>query len=187
MCDLLFLEVFQSIASERYSVVALLSVVALPSVSLCRIINGGGFDMTIAAILKQKGGDVIQLSQEAGVAEAVALMTEKRIGALVVCNAENPCVGIISERDVMRALAAYGAAAMEKPVDALMSRDLITVSRDVVVDEAMALMTGYRCRHLPVIEEGHLLGMVSIGDLVNYKISMVHREADALKSYIQNA
>ncbi len=143
--------------------------------------------MTISAILKQKGGDVIQLSQDAGVNDAVTLMTERRIGALIVCDTHNPCVGIISERDIMRALAEHGAAAITMGVEALMSRNLVTANRDMSVDEAMALMTGYRCRHLPVIEEGHLLGMVSIGDLVNFKITQASREADALKSYIQNA
>ncbi len=142
--------------------------------------------MTISAILKQKGGDVIQVAQNASVSEAISIMTQKRIGALVINGTHHACMGILSERDVMRALHQLGASAIDQPVHTLMSKNLITITRNMAVDEAMALMTGYRCRHLPVIEEGQLLGMVSIGDLVNYKISETSREADALKSYIQN-
>lgn len=140
--------------------------------------------MTIAAILAGKGGTVFSLSPQATLQEAAGELHARRVGALMVVDAAGAPVGILSERDIVRLVAAEGAAALTRSVDEVMTRTLVTASRADTADSALARMTDRRIRHLPVVEAGRLVGVVSIGDLVKHKIDATIAEADALRSYI---
>ncbi|MEI9927166.1 MAG: CBS domain-containing protein [Sphingomonas sp.] len=142
--------------------------------------------MTIAAILGGKGQDVVSISGDRTVAEAVALLAGKRIGAVPVI-AGGSVAGIFSERDVIYCLERDGTAALGRPVSQVMTAPAITVSPDEPVLSALALMTRRRIRHLPVVEGGQCIGFVSIGDLVKYRIDRIESEAEAMRTYIQTA
>ena len=142
--------------------------------------------MTIAAILKGKGGAVTTLAADATVAEAVALLARERIGAVPVM-AGGVVAGIFSERDVIHSLQADGGAALDKRVEDLMTAPAVTVRPEDTAIGALALMTQRRIRHLPVMDEGRLIGLVSIGDLVKYRIDKIESDAAALRDYIQSA
>jgi len=142
--------------------------------------------MTIAAILSGKGQGVITVSGGTTVREAVALLAARRIGAVPVV--ENGAVaGIFSERDVIHCLQNEGAAALDREVRGVMTTPVISVTRDEPVLAALSLMTQRRIRHLPVVEGGALLGFVSIGDLVKYRIERIEAEAAQMRAYIQSA
>lgn len=142
--------------------------------------------MTIAAILRGKGDAVISIGPDASVADAVALLAEKGIGALPVMTADE-VVGIFSERDVIHALAAGGAAALDRTVGDVMTSPVESIGpRDPAIG-ALSLMTQRRIRHLPVVEAGRVVGFVSIGDLVKYRIDRIEADAAALRDYIQSA
>jgi CBS domain-containing protein len=142
--------------------------------------------MTIAAILSGKGLDVITVSGGDTVRDAVALLAARRIGAVPVI--ENGVVaGIFSERDVIHSLQHEGAAALDREVRGVMTTPVISVTRDEPVLAALSLMTQRRIRHLPVVEDGALLGFVSIGDLVKYRIERIEAEAAQMRAYIQSA
>jgi CBS domain-containing protein len=143
--------------------------------------------MTVAAILAHKGRRVVATTPSARVAEAVATLSKHRIGALVVTEASQNIVGIVSERDIVRALAAGGAAVLDGPVAAIMTREVTTCSEGETINDVMAKMTGGRFRHLPVVSEGRLAGIVSIGDVVKARIEEVERDASDLRSYIATA
>ena len=141
--------------------------------------------MTIAAILRGKGDAVISIGPDASVADAVALLAEKGIGALPVMAADE-VVGIFSERDVIHALAAGGAAALDRTVGDVMTSPVESIGpRDPAIG-ALSLMTQRRIRHLPVVEAGRVVGFVSIGDLVKYRIDRIEADAAALRDYIQS-
>ncbi|WP_375404407.1 CBS domain-containing protein [uncultured Sphingomonas sp.] len=146
--------------------------------------------MTIAAILKTKGADVVTLPPSMTLAGAVALLAEKRIGAAPVVEGDR-VVGVFSERDVVYCLAAKGAAALELTVGEVMTAPARTVSPAEPVLGALSLMTLRRIRHLPVIEAdeqgGRLVGFVSIGDLVKHRIDRIEQEAAAMRDYIQSS
>jgi CBS domain-containing protein len=142
--------------------------------------------MTIAAVLRTKGNDVETITAGASLADAVAKLGERRIGALPVVEA-GEIVGIISERDVIYCLRDHGAEVLGWPVMRVMSSPAITASPDTAVLPALALMTQRRIRHLPVVEGGELLGIVSIGDLVKHRMERIEAEAEALRTYIQTA
>lgn len=142
--------------------------------------------MTIAAILKTKGDAVVTLPPSATVAGAVALLAEKRIGAAPVIEGDR-VAGIFSERDVMHCLAAKGDAALQLAVGEVMTAPARTVSPEESVIGALSLMTQRRVRHLPVLDGERLVGFVSIGDLVKYRIDRIEQEAEAMRSYIQSA
>lgn len=142
--------------------------------------------MTIAAILKGREGRVISVGPGTTVAEAIALLAEKRIGALPVVEG-GQVLGIFSERDVIYCLASDGAAALEKPVSEVMTAPAHTVEPNQSVLGALSLMTRRRFRHLPVVEGDSLVGFVSIGDLVKYRIDKIEAEAAAMREYIQTA
>ncbi len=142
--------------------------------------------MTIAAILQTKGGDVLSLSPESTVADAVAMLTERRIGAAPVVDGGR-VVGIFSERDVIHCLQADGAAALDRRIDSVMTTPVQSVARDEAVIGALSLMTRRRIRHLPVIDGDTLVGFVSIGDLVKYRIDRIEADAAAMRDYIQSA
>lgn len=142
--------------------------------------------MTIAAILRDKGGDVVSLPRDATVGQAVALLADRRIGAVPVVE-HGRVVGIFSERDVVHGLATHGAAALDHPLEAVMTQPVQQVAPDEPVIGALSLMTRRRIRHLPVIEGDALVGFVSIGDLVKYRIDRIEAEAAAMRDYIRQA
>jgi len=142
--------------------------------------------MTIEAILQTKSADVTAVPRTTTVAEAVKLLAEKRIGAVPVLDGD-AVAGIFSERDVIHALATHGAAALDQEIGDAMTAPAITVSRGEAVLGALSLMTRRRIRHLPVIEGGRMIGFISIGDLVKYRIDRIEADAEAMRSYIQSA
>jgi len=142
--------------------------------------------MTIAAILKGREGQVITISGDRKVSEAIALLANKRIGALPVLDGGR-VLGIFSERDVIYCLATAGAAALDKRVADVMTAPAHTVEPNQHVLAALSLMTQRRFRHLPVVDADSLVGFVSIGDLVKYRIDKIEAEAEAMREYIQTA
>ena len=142
--------------------------------------------MTIAAILSSKGSEVATIGAENRVSEAVASLGERRIGALPVVEGDQ-IVGIMSERDVIYCLRDHGAEVLDWPVSRVMTSPAITAEPVTPVLSALGLMTERRIRHLPVAEGGRLIGIVSIGDLVKYRMDRIEAEANAMRSYIQSA
>ena len=142
--------------------------------------------MTIAAILQGKGRDIVSVEADTLVRDAVALLAEKRIGAMPVTDGDR-VVGIMSERDVIYCLASDGAAMLDWPVSRVMTAPAITIEPKVSVLAALSQMSKRRIRHLPVVEGERLVGFVSIGDLVAYRISRIEQEAEAMRAYIQSA
>ena len=140
--------------------------------------------MTIAAILRAKGGEVFSVTRAASVAEAVGMLAERRIGALPVMDGD-AVVGIVSERDVIHCLQADGAAALARTVGEVMTAPVQSVAPADAVIAALSLMTRRRIRHLPVVDGGTVVGVVSIGDLVKYRIDRIEADAAALRDYIQ--
>ncbi len=139
--------------------------------------------MNISTILRSKGRDVFHVAPGTLVADAIGVLNDKRIGAVLVLDGDRIC-GVFSERDVMRGLHGHGVAILQQSVDAVMTKPVITVTPDDSCGDAMTLMTNRRIRHLPVVSNGQLLGLVSIGDLVKHRIEEIEREAAALKDYI---
>lgn len=142
--------------------------------------------MTIKAILQGKGHEVVSIDVGTSVRDAVALLAEKRIGAMPVTEA-GKVAGVISERDILYCLASDGAALLDWTVARVMTAPAITVTPDVGVMTALSQMTKRRIRHLPVVESDRLTGIVSIGDLVAYRIRGIEQEAEAMRTYIQSA
>ncbi len=142
--------------------------------------------MSVKAILQTKGASVLSITSDASVAEAVAMLAKHRIGALPVING-GAVLGIFSERDVVYGLAKEGAAALERPVSEVMTTPAMTVDSDCAVLAALSLMSRRRIRHLPVVDADGLVGFISIGDLVKYRIEKIESEAEAMRSYIQSA
>ncbi|HZP21470.1 MAG TPA: CBS domain-containing protein [Bauldia sp.] len=143
--------------------------------------------MTVAKILSNKGRDVATVSASQSVGEAVAELGRRRIGALVVTDAPKRVIGIISERDVVRALAQKGAGVLSDPVASIMTREVVTCGEGETIIRVMTRMTRGRFRHLPVVEGGQLAGIVSIGDVVKARIEEVENEANAMREYIATA
>lgn len=142
--------------------------------------------MTIARLIEGRSGEVIGCSADTRVSEAVALLAERRIGALPVVEGDR-VLGIFSERDVIYGLAAKGSAMLDATVGEVMTAPAVTVDASTGVMEALALMTRRRFRHLPVVEGERMAGFVSIGDLVKFRIESIEAEAEAMRSYIQSA
>jgi CBS domain-containing protein len=142
--------------------------------------------MTIGAILGGKGREVVSITAEQSVGAAVALLAQRRIGAVPVLDGDQ-VAGVFSERDVIYAIAEHGAAALERTVADIMTAPAITVGPDEAVIGALSLMSKRRIRHLPVVEGNRIVGMVSIGDLVKYRIDRIEADAEAMRSYIQSA
>ena len=140
--------------------------------------------MTISIILDKRGHDTITATPDMTVADAVKILADKRIGALPVVEGD-VVVGVMSERDLVYCAAKEGAAALDRPVRDVMTAEPITVQRNHSILGALGLMTDRRVRHLPVVEDGRLVGFISIGDLVKHKIDEVQHEAEALRNYIQ--
>jgi CBS domain-containing protein len=142
--------------------------------------------MTIAAVLRGKGHAVETIAASAPLTEAVARLSDKRIGALLVTEGGR-IAGIMSERDVIHCLRSHGADVLEAPVSRAMTAPAITVESASDVLTALALMTQRRIRHLPVVDGGELKGIVSIGDLVKFRMESIEAEAEAMRTYIQSA
>ncbi|GAA4710825.1 CBS domain-containing protein [Sphingomonas lutea] len=142
--------------------------------------------MTIAAVLGTKGRSVDTITADAPLIDAVRRLGEKRIGALPVVE-DGRIVGIISERDVIYCLRDQGAAALDGPVSRVMTAPAITADAETQVLSALALMTQRRIRHLPIVNGGEIWGIVSIGDLVKYRMERIEAEAEAMREYIQSA
>jgi len=142
--------------------------------------------MTIASVLRGKGSDVETIAADASVFDAVRKLGEKRIGALLVMEGGR-IAGIMSERDVIYCLRNHGADVLQSPVSRVMTAPAITAETSMSVLTALALMTQRRIRHLPVVEDGSLKGIVSIGDLVKHRMERIEAEAEAMRTYIQSA
>lgn len=140
--------------------------------------------MRVSNLLATKGHEVATISQERSVSDAVQMLKERRIGALIVTGADAPLVGILSERDVVRALAESGAAALDLKVTDLMSAEVTTCDESTSVTDLMGLMTAKRIRHVPVVHEGQLVGMVSIGDVVKARFDELEHEKQDLLDYV---
>ena len=143
--------------------------------------------MTVQAILNLKGGDVTTGSPSMSLAEVCRTLADKRIGAIVVTGEDGRVAGIVSERDVVRVIAAGGMAALEQPVSRAMTANVVTCNRKHGVNEVMEIMTRGRFRHLPVVEDGRLVGIISIGDVVKHRIAEIEREAEEIRNYIATA
>ncbi len=142
--------------------------------------------MTVQAILGSKGREVATIAPDQSLSQAVAILGEKRIGALPVL-ADGDVVGIISERDVIYSLRDRGADVLQWPVSKVMTAPAITAEPSTSVLAALAMMTQRRIRHLPVLDRGELAGIVSIGDLVKHRMDRIEEEAEAMRAYIQSA
>lgn len=142
--------------------------------------------MTIEAIMQRKGDRLVSAECDTPVREAVRLLAENRIGSLPVLRG-GKVAGIMSERDIIYCLARDGEAVLDWPVERVMTTPAITVTSDVPVLAALSTMSQRRIRHLPVVEGERLIGLVSIGDLVAYRIARIEEEAEAMRAYIQSA
>jgi len=143
--------------------------------------------MTVGIILAGKGREVTAIEPGASLAAAAHLLAEKRIGAALILGADHRIVGIISERDIVRALAEGGAAALDQPVSRTMTRKVETCSEGEAVSSIMERMTAGKFRHMPVVEQGRLAGIVSIGDIVKHRLQEMERESVAMRDYIMTA
>jgi CBS domain-containing protein len=143
--------------------------------------------MTVKAILAQKGRDVVTIEPTADLVAVIRTLADRRIGALLVTDLDKGVIGILSERDIVRALAEHGASVLGRTVEEVMTRKVVTCSEADTVGEIMERMTTGKFRHLPVIEGGELVGIVSIGDVVKYRLAEVQRESEALRDYIASA
>jgi CBS domain-containing protein len=140
--------------------------------------------MSVAKILAEKGREVVTMRADQTLGDAVSILRQHRIGAVVVLGDGESVAGIISERDVVRALGDHGADALSLKVDERMTRKVATCAPTAALPELMALMTDGKFRHVPVVKDGRLDGMVSIGDLVKYRLAEMEAEQQALKDYI---
>jgi CBS domain-containing protein len=143
--------------------------------------------MKLAAILKNKTGTPISVKRETSIADVVNVLAEKRIGAVLVMDGQDSLVGILSERDIVRSLAKQAAATLELTAGDLMTHSPTTTSPNASVADAMEIMSDGRFRHLPVMEGGKLIGLVSIGDVVKARIDQQEHEVDSLRAYVVGA
>ena len=143
--------------------------------------------MTVARILADKGREVFTTQPHRTMREVIELLASKGVGAVVVSDASQSVLGILSERDVVRVLGRHGASALEDPVSRHMTPKVITVTRDDTIEHVMQTMTDGRFRHVPVVEDGRLIGIISIGDVVKRHVGALDTERQALREYIATA
>lgn len=143
--------------------------------------------MTVARILRNKGVEVITAAPHQTLRDAANILSTRRIGALVVCDPGGKVLGIISERDIVRAVASAGAIALDAPVSSHMTTKVTTTTEDAPIHATMETMTNGRFRHIPVIRDGALVGVVSIGDVVKIHIETIESESRAMRDYIASA
>ncbi|VVT18618.1 CBS domain-containing protein [Rhizobium sp. EC-SD404] len=140
--------------------------------------------MTVRIILDEKGRDVTTVSRETTLMDAARVLTEQKIGAVVVVDPDRQILGILSERDIVRAIAERGGEVMDQQVASVMTRKVVQCQEESSINEVMEIMTNGRFRHLPVAISGRLAGIISIGDVVRRRIQDVEREAEDMKAYI---
>jgi CBS domain-containing protein len=143
--------------------------------------------MHVSNILEGKGREVFTIEPSANLAAAVQLLATKRIGSALILGADRRVAGIISERDIVRALAERGAVALNEPVSQTMTRKVETCSENETVASIMERMTTGKFRHMPVVDRGRLIGLVSIGDVVKHRVEEVERDSVAMRDYILTA
>lgn len=143
--------------------------------------------MTVAAILKHKGADVARVAPTATIAEVAQMLAARRIGAVLVMDTAHQVLGIVSERDIVGSLAEHGSRTLEMTAAQLMTRSIKVAHAATTVAEATEMMTTGRFRHLPVMDDNRLLGIVSIGDIVKARLSQQEQEVDSLKAYVAGA
>jgi CBS domain-containing protein len=143
--------------------------------------------MQVKDLLATKGRDVATISQGRPLADALRALRERGIGALVVTGASAPLVGIFSERDAVRAIAVHGGEVLAMSVADFMSSDVATCTESTTIDSLMAMMTERRIRHVPVVDDAILVGLVSIGDVVKHRIAEIETEHRAMRDYIATA
>ena len=143
--------------------------------------------MTVRAILSTKGKDVTTTEPTTSLQSAIGILAERGIGALVVLGADHRVIGILSERDVVRALAERGAGVLTEPLALVMTRKVSTCTQSETVSSIMEQITAGKFRHVPVVEQERLIGIVSIGDVVKHRLTEMEREFEALHDYIQTA
>ena len=142
--------------------------------------------MQVSILLQAKGSTVVSVRPETTVREVVDVLAQHRIGAVVVARDGHEILGVLSERDIVRALARDGARSIEAPASSLMTVDVVTCQPDTTVEELTATMTERRIRHVPVVVDGELVGLVSIGDVVKHHIASLEVESQALHDYISH-
>jgi CBS domain-containing protein len=143
--------------------------------------------MNVKAILAAKGGDIFDIDPTATLAAAAKSLAARRIGALVIRGAGGRLAGILSERDIVRAVGERGESALDLPVGQVMTREVETCGEDETVAGIMERMTARKFRHLPVVSGGELIGLISIGDVVKQRVEEIERESEAMRDYIQTA
>ena len=143
--------------------------------------------MTVSVILAGKGRDVASIEPNATLSAAIAMLAEKRIGALLILGADRRVVGVLSERDIVRALAERGAEALGEPVSRTMTRNVSTCTEKETISSIMERMTQGKFRHVPVVEQGRLVGIVSIGDVVKHRVREMEQDSAAMHDYILSA
>jgi len=142
---------------------------------------------TVKQILTLKGGDIVTGDPTMTLGRAVARLAEMRIGAIVMTDEARRVVGILSERDVVRVIAANGPTALDQPASTFMTRAVTTCSKSDTLEDVMEMMTRGRFRHVPVVELGALVGILSIGDVVKHRMEEIQREAADIRNYIHTA
>jgi CBS domain-containing protein len=143
--------------------------------------------MTVARILREKGRDVLTTEPHRKLMDVAMLLAAKGVGAVVVSDAAMSVLGIVSERDIVRAIGTGGASALDEPVSRHMTAKVTTVTESESIDHVMEIMTAKRFRHMPVVEHGRLVGIVSIGDVVKRQVDALDNERQALRQYIASA
>lgn len=143
--------------------------------------------MTVKAILSTKGSEVTTIGPNATLEAAIGILAERRIGALVVLGADRRLIGILSERDIVRVLAERGASVMDEPVSEVMTRKVVSCRQNDTVAAIMEMMTSGKFRHLPVVEDDRVVGLISIGDIVKWRVGEYEAEQEALREYIKTA
>jgi len=140
--------------------------------------------MTVSTVLASKGREVVTIEPTASLSAAAGLLGEKRIGAVVILGADHRIIGILSERDIVRAIAERGAEVLGDPVSAVMTRNVSTCNEGESIANIMERMTTGKFRHMPVVDQGRLVGMISIGDAVKYRLHEMEHESTAMRDYI---
>jgi CBS domain-containing protein len=143
--------------------------------------------MTVQAILSRKGTNIVTVDPNASVADAVKLLATHRIGAVVATGADRRIVGILSERDIVRTLGEKGAGALQMPIAEVMTRKVVTCNASDTISALMEQMTAGKFRHVPVVEQDRLVGIISIGDVVKWRVQEMEQESAALHDYIRTA
>ncbi len=143
--------------------------------------------MNVKAILAAKGGDIVSIEPTADLSAAAKLLSTHRIGAVVIRGAGGRLAGILSERDIVRAVSDHGADALSVPVGQIMTRNVTTCGENDSIADIMERMTAGKFRHMPVLRDGQLIGVVSIGDVVKQRVGEIEQDTEALRGYIQTA